>query len=387
MNTTQKKTTVRPRPVWHVYYGTRGAAGAYVDALLGASHRAGLHAEAFVSTRYAYRTPGAHRWFFPLTDRTERRNRLILLLRAAELGAGLAGIALLALLRRPEINIHLIGPVTFLYAFFCVCRAAGLRTWVTCHDVLPHSGTPEARRLRMFRRADRLIVHSPAAREKLMALLGPQIEERIRLHPFPFSPYDALLSPERMDQADRRFRDLLGHSPFFLLCGVVRRSKGVEVLLDAWAKAACAATHKLVIAGKWDEHDDLLTRARATPGCILMEQYLTEEELVWLIEHAHFSVLPYLDYTHSGILWSVAHHGGAVIVSDIELFKELLPEYDLVVPRGDATALAAALDRAATMSAEEVALRRLQLQRAAQEEARRLVCGVASAYRELLAAG
>lgn len=374
------------KDMWHVFYSSRGAAGAYVDALLKACHQAGVPARAFVSWRYAYSTAGAIKLFFPLTEAIERRNRAIWLVRGIELWFGYLAILLLAAAFRPAINLHLLGPLSVAYPFFRACKLLGLPVWVTCHDVVPHDGKMTRQRLNVFRQAHRLVVHSEGARRKLAELLDGDAE-RIRSYPFPFSSYDEILEKDKLDDARTTFRTVIGDpvEKYFVLAGIVRESKGIRVLLDAWDLAQCRTNSKLVIAGKWSGvSQSVKDRARSTEGCVLVDRYVGNEELVYLIANARVCVLPYNEYTHSGILLSIARHGAAVIVSDIDLFVETLPHYQLMFPAGNAEKLAALMDRAAEMSTAEAEVCQRQLREAVAAADQRLVAEIGAAYTELL---
>ncbi|MGH8015919.1 MAG: hypothetical protein ACREBV_06990, partial [Candidatus Zixiibacteriota bacterium] len=96
------------KQTWHIYYGTKGTAGAYIDALLRASSIAGIDAAAFVSANYRFRYGILSKCFFPLTDFTEKRNIFVLLLRGLELSLAYLYVLILAAIRRPIVVIHLI---------------------------------------------------------------------------------------------------------------------------------------------------------------------------------------------------------------------------------------------------------------------------------------
>jgi len=86
-----------------------------------------------------------------------------------------------------------------------------------------------------------------------------------------------------------------------------------------------------------------------------------------LIGGSRFIVMPYLDYAHSSILISCARHGGAVIVSDIDLFRDFLPDYDLTCSPGDVDSLVRVLDASLCLQEADVnEKRRLLLSRVEQ---------------------
>ncbi|MEW6411343.1 MAG: glycosyltransferase [Candidatus Zixiibacteriota bacterium] len=371
------------KPVWHIYYGTRGTAGAYIDALLKASHAAGLSARAFVSSRYLYSTGGCVRCFFPVTDRTEHRDRLLIILRAMELVAGYWLTALACLIFRPIVNIHLIDDLRVTYYFARLLKKAGLTVYVTCHDVVPQYHGVTNNRRRILDLADRLVVHSRNARTTLINRIGEQSSQRVVSHPFPSSGYASIIDHNRMKHTRAGLERILkDRQDIILFLGVVRNSKGIATLVEAWAQSKARNTSSLVVAGKWTDPSPQLRRALVSdPTCLVIDRYISDEEFVVLLEAARFAVLPYLDYSHSAILMSCGHCGTPVIVSDINLFAEVLPNYDLTFAAGDSKDLTSVLDRAATMKPHQVDVYRKVLTEAVKQENEDLVAGVWEVYR------
>lgn len=372
------------RKIWHVFAASRGTAGAYVDALLTASREANIPACAFVSRYYAYDTEGAKRYFFPITNLTEKRNALIYAIRGLELALGYFSVWIAAIVARPILNLHLVDRFFYVRALFCAAKLAGLRVYVTCHDVAAGNVRMTFPRRRLLLEADKLVVHSSAARRLLLEHLGHEVADRIVQYNFPFSSYDDILSAQKMEQAAEVLDGLLGveGAAYFLFIGAVRPAKGIETLIEAWKTCACRQTHKLLIAGRWvDTARALKETAMQLDNCTVVDRRLTNEEFVHFIARSKFSVLPYYSYSHSSVLISCAKHGAAVILSDIDLFKEFLPHDDLTYSSRDANELAAVLDKASEMSDEDVQARGEVLRQAVARYDRDLVQGVADAYR------
>lgn len=354
---------------WHLYFDTRGGSGAYVDRLLTASHLAGISARAFVSAHYRYRTRGAVRWFFPITDRTERRNKFILGIRMLELLFAYFLLVPPIILVRPRVVLHLAATTRFLVVFARILQFFRIEIWATCHDIKPRAQQEGADRMAIFDMARCLIVHNDPARKKLIEVCGEGIEGRIRVYPFPFGSFAPILRQSAHQHAQRELTLLLGDQVdrFFLFIGVVRPSKGLDVLLNAWRESQVSKGNVLVIAGKWADPKASERQLAHHPSVKLIDRYITDEEFVWLLEHARYTVLPYHEYTHSGVLHSVRHHGGAIVISDIPMFIDTFPNYPLTFKASDASSLRSVLERAAGQSDD-----------ATQELAETVVCSLAT---------
>lgn len=330
------------RPIWHVYYGTRGAAGAYIDALQGCLEHSGIPSVAFVSSGYRYPTHGVHKIFFPFTERWEHRNKFLLGLRAIELIAGYMSVLLMAAFVRPAINLHLADNYLATLIFGRLCIALRLNTIVTCHDVLPHDDESSSARIELLRAADRLIVHSDDAALQLTDLLGDSSAKRIRKCSFPFSSYDRLSS--NAQPADAGLLPDILPSDYVLFVGVVRLSKGIDTLIQAWEELGTEAPGHLVIAGKWPKTlRELKVRAHTISRCVVLDRYLSDQEFSHVISRASWVILPYKRYTHSSILFSCLNAGVPMIVSDCGLFREMLPGYKPVFGMQSSVQLAAML--------------------------------------------
>jgi len=371
------------KPVWHIYYLTRGTAGNYIDALMRAFRENGLPARAFVSARYRFATPNVVRCFFPVTDRTERRHVPVKAIRGVELLLAYACILLVAAFRRPRINLHLVDDFQATGLFFRWLVRMGLQVDITCHDVIPQYTGMSSRRRRMYRDAHRLIVHSAAAKRMLARQVGDEICSKIVSYPFPSRAFDEILSMPRLTAARQEIDRLVGErTRYVLFLRVVHPNKGIDLLLDAWRQTACPDV-RLVIAGKWVQVPaEVRALAEELDNCIVIDRFVSDELFVALIQGAHVVVLPYREYAHSAILHACGRHSGAVVVSDIDLFTEQLSGYELTFRSGDRDDLLRVLRSALARSDAEIQECRTVLRDSLAKSERGLASAVNRAYSE-----
>jgi glycosyltransferase involved in cell wall biosynthesis len=139
----------------------------------------------------------------------------------------------------------------------------------------------------------------------------------------------------------------LGAGPLVLYVGRLIEEKGVSVLLDAWTRVAAPATLVLIGDGP------LADRARAVPGVRLLDP-LPRAALAAAYAATDFTVLASVPTRRFREPWGLVcneamHQGRPVLASDSvgAVAGGLVVDgrTGLVVPSGDAEALAAAIDR------------------------------------------
>ncbi|HEX3691913.1 MAG TPA: glycosyltransferase family 4 protein [Solirubrobacteraceae bacterium] len=215
---------------------------------------------------------------------------------------------------------------------------------LTSHDILPREprrGQLAAQR-RLYDRFDAIVVHSHRGRERLVAELGVPAD---RVHVIAHGVFDHLaerspgaLPPQPPHDTDR---------PVVLMLGLLRPYKGLDVLLEAWRGADGGGpieNAELWIAGLPRMNVDTL-RATAPANVRFDARFIDQHELPGYFERADLVVLPYLQADQSGVLFTALAFGKPLLLSDVGGFPELAADTGaaLVVPAGDAAALARAL--------------------------------------------
>lgn len=251
-------------------------------------------------------------------------------------------------------------------------KRLGIPVVHTVHDVEPlYGGAGGASQLeRVYRESDALIVHSDANRAELLERYPSVRGERISV--IPHGPLQAELCPAGATMADaRRELGLPEEAAVALFFGTIKPYKGLDLLLDAFARVAPEVPGAcLVIGGNPANQADVPDLAplkeigvpfRADFGFIPNDQ-------VWRYYlAADVVVLPYRNITQSGVLLASMAFGKASIVSAVGGLPEvvLASGSGWVVPPEDRVALASALraalgDRAATRAMGERARRFVQ---------------------------
>jgi len=214
------------------------------------------------------------------------------------------------------------------------------------HNPFDHGARWAARRAArsVLRRCGGFLCHAESVKRELQAASSGR---PVAVHALP---------PVRVVAADREAaRRRLGLAPdalALLFFGLIRPYKGVEVLLDAVARLPRAAGVVLVLVGEpWGgcaaavgermQRPDLAGRVIARLG------WVPEGEVGDYFAAADAAVLPYRDATGSAVAAQALAAGLPVVASAVGGLAETVRDGDngLLVPAGDAAALAAALAR------------------------------------------
>lgn len=230
--------------------------------------------------------------------------------------------------------------------FAAVSRLRRKRVIVTIHNVLPHEPSllwgPASRLL--CRMADLCIVHSEtnfeAASEHLR--LPRRKLRRIRMG---VDPARHAGSQER-----KRARDRLGvpeSARVALFFGAVRRYKGLDVLLKAFARVS-APDAMLLVAGRpwvdWEPYDKLIRSSPLAGRVRAWPEFVSREMADDLFAASDLAVLPYVRFEAQSAVGAEALSWGLpMVVTDVGGLPEYVPDRSLATPPGDEDALARAI--------------------------------------------
>lgn len=263
--------------------------------------------------------------------------------------------ALLALIRhadpRPDV-VHVqwsAEPVLDVLAWRAL-RAVGVPLVYTVHNLLPHAPRPgdAARYGRLYRAADALVVHSDRSAAALMERWGIPAE---RVTVTPMGPLLAdWAAPTRADA--RRQLGIADEAELVLFAGLIEPYKGLADLIEAFgALAPRRPQARLAIAGKpnepFDRYAGLLAERRLVDRTVLDLRFLPEPRLAAYLCAADVVVLPYRSATSSAMLLAARRFGCPIVATGVGDLAALIEDgrSGLLVPPGDAPALARAIDR------------------------------------------
>ena len=182
--------------------------------------------------------------------------------------------------------------------------------------------------------------------------VAASLEERfpgktVSVHPLAMEPtggVDRLAARARLGVAPDRLA--------LLSFGLIRPYKGIDVLVEAMARMPESSPFVLLLAGEpWGTLDEV-TRHRldvlvAAGRAVTRLEWVPEEEVATWLAAADAMVLPYRAATGSAVAAQALGHGLPIVASAVGGLGEIVEDgrNGLLVPPGDAAALAAALVR------------------------------------------
>ena len=205
--------------------------------------------------------------------------------------------------------------IDYYFSFFLKRR--GIKIVHTVHNILPHDSGLKYFRIyqKIYRFVDALIVHSELTKKELESKFGIEAD---KIHVIPHG----ILRMERTNQSNvdlvkSEFEEeyQLKDKVVFSLLGSINKYKGVGLVIDAWQNAEINNTSDkhLIIAGngKFDELEKLSSSKNST----VLNRFLSDDEFVALVQLSDYVLLPYLQISQSGVLFTVLNEKTKIIVS------------------------------------------------------------------------
>ena len=247
--------------------------------------------------------------------------------------------------RRPDVLIVIWWHPWFAPMVGTVLRQVRRRSPATlrialCHNVFPHEGSRLDRRLVRYALTplDGLVVHAASERDLANRLLA---DPPVLVTPHPTYTVDsARRQPTVPDE----------RQPLTLLAfGIVRRYKGIDVLLRALPDVLRERSVRLIVAGEfWDPvapYQDLIRDLGLEEHVELRASYVPEDELAELLGSADLMVAPYRSATQSGAVEMAFGAGLPVVGTSVGGLADQIDDTvnGLLVPPDDPGALSRAL--------------------------------------------
>jgi glycosyltransferase involved in cell wall biosynthesis len=233
--------------------------------------------------------------------------------------------------------------------FFTIARlvrVTGTRVLYLCHNVVPHEANFADRFLTRtaLNQGDVFVVQSRRDEELLREYFPPRPIYRT-MHPV----YDMFATQSLTKDVACQHLGLDGTRPMILFFGFVRPYKGLHYLLEALARIYSEVNAHLLVVGEFWRDKEVYLEQIHTLGLdaavTTVDQYVPNEKVPLYFSAADVVVLPYLETSQSGVMQLAYGFNKPVITTQAAALSgcAVSINQNLVVPPGDADALATAL--------------------------------------------
>ena len=231
------------------------------------------------------------------------------------------------------------------------CRKAGIPTFFFCHNSEDHESALYKRWVGNFVLAEGagFIVHTKSDRDNLAERFpgAPFL-----VHPHPIGGYHA---PAHGTLPRRAPLELL----FF---GLVRRYKGLDVLLAGLERLEREDVHCSIVGEFWLRDQGLLEHARRLPHVEVVARFVSDTEAAEYFARTDVVILPYRGASGSAVVPLAYQYGKPVIATRVGGLPDVIVEGEtgFMVPPEDPQAIAGLIER---LSSEELATMRPAIER------------------------
>jgi glycosyltransferase involved in cell wall biosynthesis len=190
-------------------------------------------------------------------------------------------------------------------------RLGGVRVIRFLHDAQRHPGDIWPGKITIWllqRLADTLILLS----EYVKSLLPSDSQEKSIVISHPAFDFQNRLETSSPNHYGR----------YVLFVGRIRRYKGLDQLLDAWASISTKDNLKLLIAGEGRIKQTL------PPEVITKNEWLTESTIDFLIRNAELVVFPYQEASQSGLIPFAMSLGKRIVITPVGGLMEQVGNYN-----------------------------------------------------------
>lgn len=189
-----------------------------------------------------------------------------------------------------------------------------LKVILTAHNVLPHDTGMKYYKIykKIYNLLDGIIVHTQRTKDEIInkfTISGKKIEV------IPHGLLENNISKEKRTEKKLKIREK--NEIIFSLTGALNNYKGVDLLIEAWSSDQEIYSNKnikLVIAGKGNVDFSTIKNKK---NVIIINRFLSEDELEEVMEETDVAVLPYRKISQSGVLLSILAKKKPILVSDV----------------------------------------------------------------------
>jgi glycosyltransferase involved in cell wall biosynthesis len=207
--------------------------------------------------------------------------------------------------------LHINGRSNFIFYYHFFLNSN--KIFWTLHDYKPHSGeggqfSVKVNKFLVKRKNIKVIQHYKYLKQSIIKDFSLSENKVYQVYSGRFSVYKAFSE-----------KPLISEENYILFFGRISKYKGIDKLLKAYSNIS-EPSKKLVIAGNGYFWFDI--EPYRNNNIIVINRYIETHELINLINHAAFVVLPYTDATHSAVITTAYTFNKPVLASDVGGLRE-----------------------------------------------------------------
>jgi glycosyltransferase involved in cell wall biosynthesis len=135
---------------------------------------------------------------------------------------------------------------------------------------------------------------------------------------------------EKIPRQEARLKlNLKPEDQVILFFGLIRKYKGLDLLIEAFSLLKTNPTNKLLIAGEFYEDKqpylDLISKFHIDEQVILLDQFIPNDEVKLYFSAANIVALPYRSATQSGVTQVSFHFEVPTLVTNVGGLGEIIP--------------------------------------------------------------
>lgn len=196
------------------------------------------------------------------------------------------------------------------------------KTCMICHDPKPHPEYHKGIKRYFHDLYENMLKYRAYQRVFRVILMSKEMKQMYEgLHPEYRDKTELVLLGCTVPECEPRIPDelkedqeALENDSYYLFFGRVEKYKGIDMLIEIEKDLP----RKLIIAGKGDYFDKYTDQVGYNlQNTILINRYIKDEEMIYLLKHCHAVILPYIEASQSGVLPAAYSFTKPVIVSSV----------------------------------------------------------------------
>jgi glycosyltransferase involved in cell wall biosynthesis len=222
--------------------------------------------------------------------------------------------------------------VNILVSFdFILSKILGLKVVYTIHDVVSFENSRPKTKLSnwMYQRVNKILIHNQFC-ENVFRSHYPKVKTEIDI--IPHGNYIPFITIQKDKKKSREYLDLPTEKTILLFFGMIKKVKGLEVLLKALRKVVDTNPDiVLLIAGRLWKNDfkvyqKIITENNLSENIILHTHFVSHEDVKYYYSASDLIILPYKKIFQSGVLMMSMSYEKAVLVSDLDPLTEVVQD-------------------------------------------------------------